>query len=222
MAPKTHPYEITRKALGPVLRRCFPADVEGIDDLPRSGPVILAPNHVSIMDSVILASVVPRRMAFIAKAEHFEDRRSGWLMRLTGQIPLERGNGLAAGRALKAAGRVLRGGDIVTIFPEGTRSRDGLLHHGNTGPARLAARYGAPIVPVGLVGTAAVHAPGERRPHPFRTVTVRFGHPLIAIDDGRPRRERVADLTDALMRSIADLAEQDLADDWYRHQRQMA
>lgn len=217
-----HPYDVARSILGPPLRRCFPARVEGLHRLPTEGPVVLAPNHLSIMDSIILASVVPRRMSFIAKIEHFEDWRSGWAMRLTGQIPLDRGNGLAAGRALADAGRVLSEGGVVTIYPEGTRSRDGKLHHGNTGPARLAVGHGVPVIPIGLIGTPEVHAPGESLPHLFREVTVRVGAPIVPDpDDRRPRRKRIGSLTDQVMQSIADLSGQECAADWYRHEQEL-
>lgn len=221
MEPR-HPYDIARSVLGPPLRRCFPAEVDGLAHLPVRGPVVLAPNHLSIMDSIILAAVIPRRLSFIAKVEHFDDWRSGWAMRMTGQIPLRRGNGLAAARALDDAGRVLATGGAVAIYPEGTRSRDGRIHRGNPGPARLAVRHGVPVVPVGLIGTSDVHAPGEKLPHPFREVTVRIGAPLIDVDDGAGRRERTARLTDALMCAIADLSGQQRADDWHHDRRPAA
>jgi len=212
--PRFDPYGVANRLLGPPLRRCFPAVVEGLHHVPRTGPVVLAPNHVSIMDSIILATVVPRRITFIAKAEHFDDWRSGWALRLTGQIAVRRGGGMAVGRALDAARRVLTGGGVIGVFPEGTRSRDGKLHPGNEGPAWLALATNAPIVPVGLVGTADVHAPGESLPHPFRAATVRFGTPVLPPSEpGDPRVLRAA-LTDALMEAIAELSGQELADDW--------
>lgn len=214
-----HPYDVARTVLGPPVRTCFPAHVTGLEHLPLEGPVVIAPNHLSIMDSIILAAVLPRRLSFIAKVEHFDDWRSGWAMRLTGQIPLDRGNGLAAGRALGSAGDVLRAGGAVVIYPEGTRSRDGKLHRGNSGPARLAVAHGVPVVPVGLIGTPAVHAPGERLPHPFRRVEVRVGEPVLDVAEPLPRRRRIARLTDDVMLAIAGLSGQELAEDWHRHER---
>lgn len=214
--PRADAYDIAKRVLGPPLRACFPARVEGLEHVPRRGPVVLAPNHVSIMDSIILASVVPRRLTFVAKAEHFDDWRSGWALRLTGQIPVLRGSGMAIGRAMAAARKVLTEGGALAIYPEGTRSRDGKLHVGNSGPAWLAMATGAPIVPIGLVGTAAVHAPGEPLPHPFRRATVRFGAPVLAPVGDAAANPQVAraDLTAVVMSAIAALSGQDLADDW--------
>jgi 1-acyl-sn-glycerol-3-phosphate acyltransferase len=212
---RPHPYDVAKRLLGPSLRTAFPVRVAGLDHLPRRGPVVLAPNHVSIMDSIILALAVPRRITFIAKVEHFDDWRSGWALRLTGQIPLQRGNGVAAVRALAAAGNVLAEGGVVGIYPEGARSRDGKLQRGNSGPARLALKHGAPIVPVGLVGTAAVHAPGEPWPHPFRPASVRFGTPLQPPtgDATRPLLAAITALTEDVMEAIAGLSGQERTDD---------
>jgi 1-acyl-sn-glycerol-3-phosphate acyltransferase len=208
--PQLDPYLLAKRAIGRPLWICFPARVDGLDNVPATGPVVLAPNHMSIMDSIVLANVVPRRITFVAKAEHFADWRSGWALKLTGQICLERGRATAIGRALGSAGAVLSSGGAVGIYPEGTRSRDGMLHRGNDGPAWLATIHEAPIVPVGLVGTADVHAPGEMLPHPFREVRVRFGSPIVAKDRAasRGRRARAA-LTEEVMAAIAGLSGQE-------------
>jgi 1-acyl-sn-glycerol-3-phosphate acyltransferase len=166
------------------------------------------------MDSIFLALVIPRPIAFIAKAEYFEKWQIAWIFRACGQIPLRRGTGSAARQALTAAQDVLAEDGVIGIYPEGTRSRDGMLHRGNTGPARLALTSGVPIVPVGLVGTDAVQAPGEVLPRPFRPVTVRIGAPhqlppAEGIDNTRPVL-RVA--TDRLMESIAGLSGQPYLD----------
>lgn len=212
--PDVNAYGVAKRLLGPPLGLCFPVRVEGLAHVPTYGPVVLAPNHRSIVDSILLANVVPRQITFVAKVEHFDDWRSGWAMRLTNQIPVRRDSAMAAGRALAAAGRVLADGGVIGIFPEGTRSRDGLLHAGNDGPAWLALRHHVPIVPVGLIGTDAVHAPGELLPHPFRAARVRFGSPIVATaverraDEHRGR----ALLTERVMAAIADLCGQERAD----------
>jgi 1-acyl-sn-glycerol-3-phosphate acyltransferase len=197
---------LAKAVLGPPVRRGFPMRVEGVENVPSHGPAVLAPNHLSWTDSVFLALATPRSITFIAKAEYFEDWRTAWIMRSTGQIALRRGHGHAARRALDAAAAVLDGGGLIGIFPEGTRSRDGRLHRGNTGPARLAFATGAPIVPVGLVGTEAVHAPGEPMVHPFRSVTVRYGAPHLV--DGEVTAAALLDRTESLMRAIAGLSGQ--------------
>jgi 1-acyl-sn-glycerol-3-phosphate acyltransferase len=130
------------------LRHAYDIEVDGISRLPR-GPAILAANHRSFMDSVFLALVVDRPVSFLAKAEYFDRRRTAWIFRSTGQIPLRRGSPAGARRALEAARGVLSHGGVVGVYPEGTRSRDGRLHRGHLGPARLALASGAPLCPSG-------------------------------------------------------------------------
>src|SRR5258705_8548448 len=175
------------------LGRAYKLKTEGEDHLP-DGPIILAANHRSFMDSVFLALVVDRPVSFLAKAEYFDRRRTAWLFRSTGQIPLRRGNPAGARRALDAALDVLARGGVIGVYPEGTRSRDGMLHRGNLGPARLAAASGAPIVPVGLVGTGAVQAPDQRLPRVGKQVTVRFGAPLRLDQREATHRAHLRDL----------------------------
>jgi 1-acyl-sn-glycerol-3-phosphate acyltransferase len=159
------------------------------------------------MDSIFLALASPEPVAFVAKAEYFESRLTRWLFRATGQIPLRRGSPAGARQALAAASEVLSAGGTLGIYPEGTRSRDGKLHRGKLGPARLAAATGAVIVPVGLVGTDRVQLPDERVPHLFRPVAVRFGAPKrLETADGRASASRLRETTDELMNDIADLS----------------
>jgi 1-acyl-sn-glycerol-3-phosphate acyltransferase len=163
--------------LSPALRLLWHVEVEGIENLPAAGPVILAANHLSFMDSIFLAAGSPRPVAFIAKAEYFETKLGRWAFNRTGQIPLRRGSPASARHAMAVASEWLNAGGTLGIYPEGTRSRDGKLHRGKLGPARLSMETGAPVVPVGLIGTNHVQAPGVRLPRPFRRVTLRFGSP---------------------------------------------
>lgn len=165
------------------------------------------------MDSVFLALVVPQPISFIAKAEYFEKRSTAWLFRSTGQIPLQRGSSRAAVQALAEAQRVLGRNGVVGIYPEGTRSRDGRLHRGNTGVVRLARAAGTPIVPVGLVGTAEVQPPGRMTPRPFREVTIRFGPPQEPAEPSN-RPAALRESTDRLMRVIAGLCDQEYVDSY--------
>ena len=164
------------------------------------------------MDSVFLALVVDRPVSFLAKAEYFDRRRTAWMFRATGQIPLRRGSPAGARRALAAALGVLAGGGVVGAYPEGTRSRDGMLHRGTLGPARLAATSGAPIVPVGLVGTEQVQAPDQRLPRVAKRVTVRFGAPLRLDAQDAKHRAHLREVTDRMMADIAALSGQDYVD----------
>ena len=182
--------------------------VEGREHVPKRGPVILAANHRSFLDSIFIPLVVHRRVTFVAKAEYFDDRKTAWFFRGCGQIPIRREGGSASERALASATDVLEQGKVFAIYPEGTRTRDGLLHKGHTGVARLALRCKVPIVPIGLVGTDDVQPVNARMPRLFRRVTIRFGEPIDpARHDGRDHdRLALRELTDEVMYEIGQLS----------------
>ena len=198
-------YRLAKALLNRPLRQAYDVEVAGEARLPE-GPVVLAANHRSFMDSIFLALVADRPVSFLAKAEYFDRRRTAWLFRSTGQIPLRRGSPAGARQAIDDALGVLDRGGVVGVYPEGTRSRDGMLHRGNLGPARLAAASGAPIVPVGLLGTDKVQAPDQRLPRLRQRVAVRFGQPIRL--PSASQRTQLRDVTDELMASIADLCGQ--------------
>ena len=200
-------YRVAKAVLRRPLSRAYDVEVEGGARLPE-GPAVLAANHRSFMDSMFLALVVDRPVAFLAKAEYFDHRTTAWIFRATGQIPLRRGSPGGARRAIDAALEVLHHGGVVGVYPEGTRSRDGKLHRGNLGPARLSAASGAPIVPVGLVGTEQIQAPDEVLPHLGKEVKVRFGSPIRLDPRDQRDRARMRDVTDGLMAEIAALCGQ--------------
>jgi 1-acyl-sn-glycerol-3-phosphate acyltransferase len=200
-------YRAAKAVLNRPLRAAYDIDVDGVDNVPTDEGVILAANHRSFMDSIFLALASPGPVAFVAKAEYFDRRMTRWLFNATGQIPLRRGSPAGARQALAAASDVLADGGTLGIYPEGTRSRDGKLHRGKLGPARLAAATGAAIVPVGLVGTEKVQLPDERLPHVFRPVAVKFGAPRhLPPSDRRVPTSRLRETTDELMHDIADLS----------------
>ena len=205
-------YRLAKAVLAPAVRGAFRVEIDGAAHVPDGG-MILAANHRSFMDSVLLAAATPRPVSFLAKAEYFERRWTAWAFRATGQIPLRRGSPAGARGALEAALGVLGRGGTVGVYPEGTRSRDGLLHRGRLGPVRLAVASGAPIVPVGLVGTDAVQAPGQLVPRPGRPVTVRFGMPWHVLADTPATRAQLRHATDRLMRDISQLSGQTYAED---------
>jgi 1-acyl-sn-glycerol-3-phosphate acyltransferase len=168
--------------LGPLLRLLFRPDVRGLPNVPLSGPVILACNHLSFSDSIFTPLLVGRRVTFVAKAEYFTGRGiKGRLMRrfflATGTIPVDRSGGQAAQAALDTLLRVLRGGGVAGIYPEGTRSPDGRLYRGKTGVARLAIESGALVVPVALLNTDEIQPTGSLMPK-IKRVRIRFGVPL--------------------------------------------
>src|SRR6266581_936308 len=171
-------YWLIKAILTPILRVFYRVRIDGRDHLPTQGPVILAANHRSFMDSLFLPLVIRRRVTFVAKAEYFDDKKTAWFFRGVGQIPIRREGGSASERALESATEVLEQGGVFGIYPEGTRTRDGNLHRGHTGVARLALRTGAPIVPIGLVGTDEVQPVDRKLPKLGREVHVRFGPPI--------------------------------------------
>jgi 1-acyl-sn-glycerol-3-phosphate acyltransferase len=195
--------------LTPVLRLLFRVHVEGSHHVPRRGPVILASNHQSFIDSVFLPLVVWRRVTFVAKAEYFESRKTAWFFRAAGMIPLKRGDGPASDRALAAARDVLARRGVLGIYPEGTRSPDGRLYKGHTGAARLSQQCHAPIVPVSQSGTSQVQPIGVAWPRLFRRVDVKIGKPMRWDGDGENGRD-VRAFTDEVMAAIASLSGQEV------------
>jgi 1-acyl-sn-glycerol-3-phosphate acyltransferase len=210
------PYVLLRLVLKALMRLLWRVRVEGLDQIPSSGGFLLASNHLSFIDSVLIPVVVPRRVAFLAKAEYFEGRGVRgvatrlWFQAL-GAVPVRRGSHGEAMASLQLALNVLRDGDGFGIYPEGTRSRDGRLHRGRTGVAWLALAGGVPVVPVGVIGTDRVQPVGARLPR-IAPVTVRFGAPLEAapypsLPAGAARRR----MTDDVMAAIAGLSGQETA-----------
>jgi 1-acyl-sn-glycerol-3-phosphate acyltransferase len=201
-------YWVVKGALTPVLGVCFRINVEGRENVPKRGPVILASNHRSFLDSIFIPLVLRRRVTFVAKAEYFDDPKTAWFFRGVGQIPIRREGGSASERALASAAEVLAAGGVFGIYPEGTRTRDGFLHRGHTGVARLSLRTGTPIVPVGLIGTDEVQPVDKRMPRIFRRVTLRFGEPLDAARYADADVEHLAlrELTDEVMYEIGQLS----------------
>lgn len=207
-------YWVIKAVLTPLLRLLFRVRVEGREHLPSHGPVILASNHLSFLDSIFIPLVLRRRVTFVAKAEYFDSWKTRWFFQGVGQIPIRREGGSAGERALASALDVLRRGQVFGIYPEGTRSRSGKLHKGHTGVARLALRSGAPIVPVGHIGTRECQPPDRALPRFFVPVTVRFGTPLdVSAHAGREGDRLVLrQITDEVMFEIRELSGQEYED----------
>lgn len=171
-------YWVLKVFLSPVLRFFYRVKVEGGENVPKHGPVILASNHVSFCDSIFLPLVLKRRITFVAKAEYFEDPKTAWFFRAVGQIPIKREGGSASQRALASAKEVLDNGGVFGIYPEGTRSADGRLYKGHTGVARLALSCRCPVLAVAMIGTRDAQPIGQVKPRLFMPITVRFSEPL--------------------------------------------
>ncbi len=204
-------------ALGPVLRLVFRPKAFGVDNVPEVGPAILASNHLSYADWLFMPLTLNRRVTFVAKAEYFTTPGiKGWFQKKfftgAGQVPIDRSGANAAEGAMKSAMRILGEGELFGIYPEGTRSRDGRLYRGRTGVAQLALVSGAPIVPVGLIGTERLQPVGTTVPRLVK-VRVRFGPPIQVagqydgVPPGRARRE----ITDRVMAEVQRLSGQEVA-----------
>ncbi len=209
-------YPVARAVLTPLFHAAWRIHVKGLEHLPTDGPAILCPNHTSVIDSFLLPSTLPRRITFVGKAEYLDDWKTKHLFPALGMIPIDRSGGDASTRALDAAAGVLERGELFGIYPEGTRSRDGRLHRGHTGPARLGLRTGAPLVPVGLIGTRAIQPPGARAPRPFRPCEIRIGRPIDTRRYGDRANDRLVlrQLTDELMFEIRELTGQQYVDEY--------
>ncbi|RSN69431.1 MULTISPECIES: lysophospholipid acyltransferase family protein [Actinomadura] len=218
MDPERLIYPVTKHLLlGPAMRVAFLPRVRGLGHVPRRGPVILAANHLAVLDSFVLPLMVPRRVHFLGKQEYFtaagpRGRATAAFFRGLGAIAVDRSGGRAALAALDASARVLERGGVFAIHPEGTRSPDGRLYRGRTGVARLALRTGAPVVPVAIEGTDRVQPRGRAVPRPGR-IALRFGAPLrfAGRDAGTPRGRAAREVTDEIMAAIRDLSGQEYA-----------
>lgn len=175
-------YWIVKAILTPILRVLFRPWVEGAENLPIDGPAILASNHVSFSDSIFLPLKSPRRITFLAKSDYFtgrglKGRLTAGFMKAVGQVPVDRSGGSAAVAALNTGKRILAEGNLLGIYPEGTRSPDGRLYRGKTGVARMALEAGVPVIPVAMIGTYEIQPPGQVVPK-IKRVGVRIGKPL--------------------------------------------
>jgi len=207
-------YELVRVLTAPARRGLVRLRVDGAQHLPADGPAILVANHVSFFDSILLMFSLPRPVAFIGKAEYTDNPITNWLFCGAGMIPVRRENPGDLPHVFDEVAEVLARGEVIGVFPEGTRSRDGLLHRGHVGAAHLALTTGAPIVPVGIIGTDRVLPTGARIVRPFRQATITIGAPISVRELGyakstnRARRE----LTDRFMAEIARLCEERYVD----------
>ncbi|WP_448611338.1 lysophospholipid acyltransferase family protein [Geodermatophilus sp. URMC 60] len=210
-------YLVVRFLLRPLFHVALRMHVTGRENVPPTGPVILASNHLSFIDSMVIPLSAPRRVHYLAKAEYFTGTGiGGWLTRTLftglGAMPVQRQTSRAAQEALDTALGVLRRGEGFGIYPEGTRSRDGRLARGKTGVAWLALTADCPVVPVAVAGTDRVQPVDSRWPRPHK-VSVTFGKPLTFPEQrgmaGNGRARRV--VTDRIMEAIAELSGQEKA-----------
>lgn len=193
----------------------FRPKVKGLRNVPGTGPVIIASNHLSFSDSIFMPLVVPRKVTFLAKSEYFTSPGpKGLLKKLTfialGQVPVDRSGGRRSEAALIAGLKVLAEGKCLGIYPEGTRSPDGRLYKGRTGIARLAIESGAPIIPVAMFNTEKIQPTGSVVPKVMRVAMI-FGEPMYFEGDPTDLLH-LRDVTDKIMSTIQELSGQEYVD----------
>jgi 1-acyl-sn-glycerol-3-phosphate acyltransferase len=202
--------------LGPLLRSMYRPKAIGIENIPREGPAILASNHQSFLDDLLLPLLIPKRKTiFLAKADYFDKWYLRWFFKGANVIPVRREVKSASEAALRAGVDQLRKGELLGIFPEGTRSPDGRLYRGKTGVARMALEAQVPVVPVAIMGTFEAMPYDSKRPKLGR-VEIRFGKPLTFERhyDTPTDRFVLRSVTDEVMYEIMLLSGQEYVDDY--------
>jgi 1-acyl-sn-glycerol-3-phosphate acyltransferase len=211
-------YSILKSILEPSLGLLFRPEVDGLEHVPIDGAAIIASNHLSFSDSIFMPLVVPRRVTFLAKSEYFtgkgiKGRSTATLFRALGQVPVDRSGGKAGEEALMTGLEILAQGDLLAIYPEGTRSPDGRLYRGRTGIARLALESGVPVIPVAMINTDKIQPPGRVLPKVMR-VGLKFGEPLDFQRYEGMSQDRfvLRSITDEIMYSLMELGGQEYVD----------
>ncbi|MFI6357779.1 lysophospholipid acyltransferase family protein [Streptomyces sp. NPDC050743] len=206
--------------LGPLLRLVFRPRIEGLENVPASGPAIVAGNHLSFSDHFLMPAMLRRRITFLAKAEYFtgpglKGRLTAFFFRSAGQIPVDRSGKDAGQAAIREGLKVLGRGELLGIYPEGTRSHDGRLYKGKVGVAVMALKAGVPVVPCAMIGTFEAQPPGKVIPN-VHPVTIRFGKPLDFSRYAGMEQEKaiLRAVTDEIMYAILVLSEQEYVDEY--------
>jgi 1-acyl-sn-glycerol-3-phosphate acyltransferase len=204
--------------LGPLLRLFFRPKIDGAENIPPTGGAVLASNHLAVADSFFLPLMVSRRVTFLAKREYFtgtgvKGRLKKWFFSGMGQVPIDRSSGAAAQAALDTGVRILGEGNLLGVYPEGTRSPDGRLYKGKTGLARMVLQARVPVVPVVMIGTDKANPIGSKmwHPHPIR---IKIGKPLdFSRYDGLAGDRFVErSITDEIMYALMELSGQEYVD----------
>ncbi|TKS99581.1 lysophospholipid acyltransferase family protein [Streptomyces lasalocidi] len=211
-------YLLKYVVLGPLLRLLFRPRIEGLEHVPETGAAIVAGNHLSFSDHFLMPAVLKRRITFLAKAEYFtgpgiKGRLTAAFFRSAGQIPVDRSGKEAGQAAIREGLGVLGKGELLGIYPEGTRSHDGRLYKGKVGVAVMALRAGVPVVPCAMIGTFEAQPPGTVVPR-LRPVAIRFGEPLdFSRYTGMENEKAVLRaVTDEIMYAILSLSGQEYVD----------
>ena len=210
-------YWVLKGILKPPLLTMYRIKVEGLENVPKRGGAIIAANHLSFLDSFFIPLVVKRRkVTYLAKADYFKTWKTSWFFKAAGQISCEREGGSKSEQSLNIALDVLKSGNLLGIYPEGTRSPDGRLYRGRTGVARLALAAGVPVIPTGLVGTDTIQPKDAKLPKLSGELRVRFGKPLdFSRYQGREHdRFVLRSVTDEILYEIMQLSGQVYVDEY--------
>ena len=204
--------------IGPLLTTVFRPWVKGLENVPRTGPLIVVCNHLSFVDSVFLPLMIDRQMAFLAKSDYFTEKGiRGWFIRFfmtsAGQLPIDRSGGKASEASLNAGLQVLAEGGVLAIYPEGTRSPDGRMYRGRTGVARMILEAHVPVIPAAVIGTEKVMPLGSNIPKVHR-VGVVIGEPLdfSRFEGMETDRFVLRSITDEIIYEMNALSEQEYVD----------
>jgi 1-acyl-sn-glycerol-3-phosphate acyltransferase len=202
----------------PVVRLGFWPQVTGEENIPDTGPAVVVCNHTSAAETFILPAVIRRRMTFPAKAELFSGsgpatKVVAWFLGAVGQLPMDRTGGRASATSMDGVLQVLRNGQLLGIFPEGTRSPDGRLYKGKTGVARLVLQAKVPVIPVGFTDTVLVRTkpfgiPWIRRPKIHIGPPLEFDRYAAAAAD----RDVLRYVTDEIMAAVQEQSGQQYVD----------
>ena len=203
---------------GPILRTAFRPWVTGEENIPRKGGAILASNHLSFIDSVFLPLVIERRVTFLAKSDYYTARGiKGWAIRnflkAARMLPIDRSGGKASEASLRTGLGVLSQGEVLGIYPEGTRSPDGKLYRDGTGVARMVLEGNVPVIPVAMIDTEKVMPIGRRIPK-VRRIGIVIGAPLdfSRFDGMESDRFILRSITDEIMYELSHLSNQEYVD----------
>ncbi|MFE5410324.1 lysophospholipid acyltransferase family protein [Microbacterium sp. NPDC056569] len=204
--------------IGPIVKAIWRPWIVGRRNVPAEGAAILASNHLSFVDSIFLPLMLDRPVAFLAKSDYFTGKGlKGWATRMffkgTGQLPIDRSGGKASEASLNTGLQVLGRGDLLGIYPEGTRSPDGKLYRGRTGIARMALEAHVPVVPVVMVDTDTMMPIGTTIPRIVR-VGIVVGEPLdfSRFEGMEGDRYILRSITDEIMVALQRLGEQEYED----------
>jgi 1-acyl-sn-glycerol-3-phosphate acyltransferase len=204
--------------IGPWLRILWRPWTEGVENVPTQGAAVIVSNHLSFSDSFFMPLMVSRKVTFLAKSDYFTGRGiKGLFTKMffagAGQVPVDRSGGRASEAALYTALRILNQGNLLGIYPEGTRSGDGRLYRGRTGVARMALEAGVPVIPVAMIGTYEIQPPGKVKPR-VRRVGMRFGAPLdfSRYEGLSGDRFILRSVTDEIIYALMDLSRQEYVD----------